>query len=302
MKEDKLLPIFILRLLGFYFLGSLIAQLLAFGLLFIIYPHDFRLPMIELAQKFPSAWMTLRGVQLIHSVFCFLIPSLIVWRQYSGSYDFSTPKKSRGSLFSLPLIPMLLLTFFPLVQALYVFNMNIHFFEPLQTIMMNMEQQMDIMIKGMLSDHSFIAIGMNFFVIAIVAAVLEELFFRGVLQRILSDYIDPHVAIFISAFIFSAIHLQFFGFLPRLALGIFLGYLYLHSGRLIIPIFAHLIFNASQLIIYYQSGQFQQSVDSQNDMNFPIHIVVPSIILFLILYHVFYTYLTKFKQTAHGDK
>lgn len=302
MKEDKLLPIFILRLLGFYFLGSLIAQLLAFGLLFIIYPHDFRLPMIELAQKFPSAWMTLRGVQLIHSVFCFLIPSLIVWRQYSGSYDFSTPKKSRGSLFSLPLIPMLLLTFFPLVQALYVFNMNIHFFEPLQTIMMNMEQQMDIMIKGMLSDHSFISIGMNFFVIAIVAAVLEELFFRGVLQRILSDYIDPHVAIFISAFIFSAIHLQFFGFLPRLALGIFLGYLYLHSGRLIIPIFAHLIFNASQLIIYYQSGQFQQSVDSQNDMNFPIHIVVPSIILFLILYHVFYTYLTKFKQTAHGDK
>ena len=122
------------------------------------------------------------------------------------------------------------------------------------------------------------------------------------LQRILADYIDSHVAIFISAFIFSAIHLQFFGFLPRLALGIFLGYLYLHSGRLIIPIFAHMIFNGSQLFIYYQSGKLQQSLGEENVSNFPIHIIVPSIILFLILYHVFYTYLTKFKQTAHDNE
>jgi hypothetical protein len=302
MKEDKLLGIFILRLLGFYFLGSLLAQFLALGLLYFVYPLDYQLPMLELTQKYPSAWMTLRGVQLIHSIFCFLIPSLIVWKQYSGTYNFSSPPERRGSLFSLPLIPLLLLAFFPLVQELYVFNMNIHFFEPLQSIMINMEQQMNIMIEGMLSDHSIMAIGMNFLVIAVVAAILEELFFRGVLQRILSDYIDPHVAIFISAFIFSAIHLQFFGFLPRLALGIFLGYLYLHSRRLIVPIFAHLLFNGSQLFIYYYSGKFNPSLEEQGELNFPIYILVPSIILFLILYHVFYTYLTKNKQIPHGNE
>ena len=302
MKEDKLLPIYILRLLGFYFLGSLIAQLFAFGLLYILYPQDYQLPMLELAQKYPSAWMTLRGVQLFHSVFCFLIPSFIVWKQYSGTRNFSLPQEKRGSLFALPLIPLLLLSFFPLVQYLYVFNMNIHFFEPLQTIMMSMEEQMKVMIEGMLSDRSFLAIGMNFFIIAIVAAILEELFFRGVLQRILSDYIDPHVAIFISAFIFSAIHMQFFGFLPRFALGVFLGYLFLHSGRLILPIFAHLLFNGSQLFIYYYSEKFNPSLEEQGEINFPVYIVVPSIILFLILYHVFYTYLTKNKQIAHGNE
>lgn len=302
MREDKLLPIYILRLLGFYFLGSLIAQILAFALLYILYPQDHQLPMLELTQKYPSAWMTLRGVQLIHSVFSFLIPSLIVWKQYSGTYNLSMPKKNRCTLFALPLIPLLLISFFPLVQTLYHFNMNIQFLEPLQTMLMNMEQQMNTMIEGMLKDRSVLAIGMNFLVIAIVAAILEEVFFRGVLQRILTDYIDPHVAIFISAFIFSAIHLQFFGFLPRLALGIFLGYLYLHSGRLIIPVFAHMIFNGSQLVIYYQSDQLNQSLSDRNEMNFPIHIVVPSIILFLILYHVFYTYLTKFKQIAHDNE
>ncbi|HUH74067.1 MAG TPA: CPBP family intramembrane glutamic endopeptidase [Chitinophagales bacterium] len=302
MKEDKLLPIYIFRLLGFYFLGSLLAQLFAFALLFILYPNDYQLPMLELTQKYPSAWMTLRGVQLIHAVFSFLIPSLIVWKQYAGSYDFSMPEKNRSSLFALPIIPFLLLSFFPLVQNLYQFNMGIHFFEPLQTILMNMEQQMNTTIEGMLKDRSVLAMGMNFLVIAVVASILEELFFRGVLQRILTDYIDPHVAIFISAFIFSAIHLQFFGFLPRLALGIFLGYLYLHSGRLIVPIFAHLIFNGSQLIIYYQSGQFQQSLGEESEKSFPIHIIIPSIIMFLILYHVFYTYLTKFKQIAHDNE
>ncbi len=302
MKEDNLLPIYILRLLGFYFLGSLLAQLLALAVLFILYSQDYQLPMLELTQKHPSAWMALRGVQLIHSVFSFLIPSLIVWKQYSGTYDFSTPKKKRGSLLTLLIAPMLLLTFFPLVQYLYVFNMNIQFFEPLQSILMDMEQKMNLMIIGMLSDHSIWAIGMNFLVIVFVAAILEELFFRGVFQRIMSDYIDPHIAIFISAFIFSAIHMQFFGFLPRFALGVFLGYLYLHSGRLIVPIFVHLIFNGSQLFIYYYSGQFQQSIEKETEINFPIYIVVPSIILFLILYHVFYTYLTKNKQIAHGNE
>src|SRR5690606_31984638 len=130
-------------------------------------------------QKFPSAWMTMRGIQLIHSIFCFLIPSLVVWKQYSGTREFTIPQEKRGSLFALLIVPFLLISFFPLVQYLYVFNMDIQFFEPLQTIMMNMEEQMNAMIEGMLSDRSIWAIGMNFFVIAIVAAILEELFFRG---------------------------------------------------------------------------------------------------------------------------
>ena len=89
-------------------------------------------------------------------------------------------------------------------------------------------------------------------VIAVVAAVGEEFFFRGLLQGQLQRTLgNKHTAVWIGALFFSFFHLQFYGFVPRLLLGVLFGYLYLLSANLWIPIFAHFVNNTIVLIVSY---------------------------------------------------
>lgn len=283
------------RLIGFSIAGTLLAQITGAAVIELQFKGHGATSLLELGQKIPGAWYYVRLLQLLHSVLSFLVPSLIVWKMYSGGYEWKFPKEERSSGWVYLMIPAMLFTFFPLVQSFYVFNQEIHFFEPLHSTLVEMEAQMNRLIEGMLADKSVWATGLNFFIIAVVAAVLEELFFRGVLQRILTDYIDPHKAIFISALLFSSIHMQFFGFLPRLALGIFFGYLYWRSSRLMVPVFAHFLFNGVQLASYYYASGQKNDTDMSETIVFPPLLTLSSTVLFFTLYFIFHAYFTKNK-------
>jgi membrane protease YdiL (CAAX protease family) len=92
----------------------------------------------------------------------------------------------------------------------------------------------------------------NMVMIAVLPAIGEEFMFRGLLQRLLKEWLgNIHVAIFASAFLFSAMHMQFFGFFPRMFLGVMFGYLFYWSGSLWVPISAHFINNGSAVIFSY---------------------------------------------------
>ncbi|MDE6491112.1 MAG: CPBP family intramembrane metalloprotease, partial [Muribaculaceae bacterium] len=85
---------------------------------------------------------------------------------------------------------------------------------------------------------------MGLLVVGVLAGVSEELFFRGALQRLLMTRpMNPHVAIWITAVIFSVFHFQFFGFFPRMLLGAFLGYAAWWSGSLWVPVVVHALNN-----------------------------------------------------------
>lgn len=86
---------------------------------------------------------------------------------------------------------------------------------------------------------------------AVAPAIAEELFFRGALQGQLSRMMNPHLAVWLSAFIFSAIHLQVYGFLPRVLLGAVMGYLVLWTGRLLPAVWAHFLNNAYATLMAY---------------------------------------------------
>ena len=107
------------------------------------------------------------------------------------------------------------------------------------------------------------------FIIAIVPAICEEFLFRGALQRTFSRWIkNPHVAIWISAIIFSTIHFQFYGFFPRLLLGAAFGYIYFWTGSLWYTIFAHFLNNgfAVGMAWYFQKN----NLPLNNDEEIPI--------------------------------
>jgi membrane protease YdiL (CAAX protease family) len=85
----------------------------------------------------------------------------------------------------------------------------------------------------------------------VIPAIGEEFFFRGGIQNIISDKKNIHVAVWVSAFVFSAIHMQFYGFIPRMLLGGMYGYLLFWSGSLWLPVIAHFVNNGMAVLVYY---------------------------------------------------
>lgn len=115
-----------------------------------------------------------------------------------------------------------------------------------------------------------------FFIVAVFPAIGEELVFRGMLQvKVQQATGSAHLGIWISAVLFSAIHLQFFGFVPRVFLGALFGYLYLWSGNLLIPVFAHFVNNGFSVILIYlqQLGKLDIHVDGTDRAPWSVVIV-----------------------------
>jgi len=114
------------------------------------------------------------------------------------------------------------------------------------------EEQAELILKNMLDMRSLSDLGIALFLVALTPAICEEVAFRGVLQSQLSKaFKNHHLGIWATAIIFSTIHFQFLGFLPRMVLGAIFGYLLVHSGGILACIIAHFINNALGVISYY---------------------------------------------------
>ena len=164
------------------------------------------------------------------------------------------------------LICVLLISFtsMPVINWMVEINNRISFPPSLSSLeqwMKNSEEEASRLTEIFLKGNSVTDLLSNIFIIALLPAVGEELFFRGVLQKIFLHMTrNKHVAVIITSIIFSAIHFQFYGFLPRMMLGIFLGYLLLWSGSLWLPIVAHFINNAGAVMLSF--------LDQHHKLNF----------------------------------
>lgn len=119
-----------------------------------------------------------------------------------------------------------------------------------------------------------------FVVVAVIPAIGEEFVFRGLIQTELQRALgNPHVAIWVGAAIFSAFHMQFFGFFPRLLIGALLGYLYLWSGSLWYPVLGHFLNNGLQVLGIYLMQQNVITYDMESTESAPIPLVGVSIVL-----------------------
>ena len=118
--------------------------------------------------------------------------------------------------------------------------------------------------KAILKMKNFGGFLINFLVVAIVPAICEEFLFRGALQRTFYRiFKNPHVAIWIGAIIFSAIHFQFFGFFPRMLLGAGLGYIYYYTRSIWYSVFAHLLNNGYAVVLAFYMQMKNLPIDSE---------------------------------------
>ena len=123
----------------------------------------------------------------------------------------------------------------------------------LETWMLERETQAEQLTIALLDMDNIGQLLFNIFMVGVLAALGEEILFRGVLQRFFMDvFNNPHTAIALAAALFSFFHFQFYGFLPRFFIGIFLGYLFYWSGNLWYPIIGHFVHNALQVVLAYQ--------------------------------------------------
>jgi hypothetical protein len=120
--------------------------------------------------------------------------------------------------------------------------------------------------------------------IAIIPAICEELLFRGVLMPLLGKMTrNIHIAIWITAALFSLIHMQFYGFLPRLLMGAVLGYLVIWSGSLWTAILAHFVNNATAFILFQLYGTLE-TPDNSVISSMAFYIIASILFIALILW------------------
>lgn len=149
----------------------------------------------------------------------------------------------------------------PAMNVIISWNQNLHLPESMAGIEQWMRQSETSAAEFMSKVTGGASIGgliISILIIGVMAGFSEELFFRGTLQRIMqTSPVNPHLAIWATAVIFSAIHLQFFGFVPRMLLGAFFGYLVWWSGSLWLGIAGHIFNNTMAIIVmwlYRRSG------------------------------------------------
>lgn len=108
--------------------------------------------------------------------------------------------------------------------------------------------------------------------VAVIPSIIEEVYFRGTLQKIVLDLTGkPYAAIILTAIFFSAIHFSFYGFLSRMALGIVLGYVYHYSKTIWLPILLHFLNNGIAVVILYSIRNNPANVEKMMDDNLPIY-------------------------------
>ena len=199
--------------------------------------------------------MVLKYLQIIQTIGLFLIPSFILSYLFNGSIKSLFDYKIKPGIVSICILLLVMITSIPVINYLVDLNSNILFpklLKPIELWMRESEDNAAKITEAFLKVYTIKGLLFNIFLIGVLPSLGEELIFRGILQRIFIDWTkNIHVGILISAFIFSAIHLQFYGFLPRFLLGAFFGYLLQWSGTIWLPIFAHFINNTVSVIVSY---------------------------------------------------
>lgn len=146
----------------------------------------------------------------------------------------------------------------PFINGLAVWNEGLHlpsFLGSLESWIRQAEAEAMRMTEAFLIMDTPLDLLINLVVIAIIPAVGEELLFRGVIQKLFLKWNGKvHLSVWLTAFVFSAVHMQFLGFFPRLILGAVLGYMLVWSGSLWLPIVAHFTNNAFAVLLTYFIG------------------------------------------------
>lgn len=285
----------LLILVGVYLITEFLFIYIASGFVQLLYHLD----LFSLVQKLSSIKSVeeinateraaLQWYQAITSVGRFLSVSLLFvylagesWRDYLVLRNLPTQQQ-------ILLIPLLMIAAGLCISGIQEWNANMHLpaaLHDLETQMRTLEDQAKLQTDIFLQADTIGALLINILIICVIAAIGEEFLFRGIIQQtIFRGTGKAHAAIWVSAFIFSFIHLQFYGFFPRFILGALLGYLLYYSSSMWAPVLAHFLNNLISVLAFYgvQSGKVATDVEQPAPWWASL-IALPFVFLMLLYY------------------
>lgn len=235
-----------------YFLLLLIASFVVFYLIGVVGMIVGGAPnMLDLSDG--NTMSVLKWIQGCSAIGLFVAPPLLF--AYFTNHKLGWTTVSRQQI--LLAIAFMLLSM-PFVNGLAVWNESLHlpsFLGSLEIWMRQAELEAMRMTEAFLVMQTPLDLMVNLIIIAVIPAVGEELLFRGVIQKLFLKWNGKiHLSVWLTSFVFSAVHMQFLGFFPRLILGSVLGYMLVWSGSLWLPIVAHFTNNAFAVVISYFIG------------------------------------------------
>jgi len=280
-------------LFGLLFGGGFIVTLVISKLILLIGYDAHVEASINNLSHYPEMIPLMKWMQALMVIGTMIIPSLLyAYWQKEPIGEYLGLGFNKLSVSKLTLAILLFITILPLVAYVAAINESIKlpsYLAPLELLLRQYEDKAKSLTDSFLQMNNVFDLLINILVIGVVAAVGEELVFRAVLQNSISRVIhNPWVVILFSSFIFSAIHFQFYGFLPRFLLGAVLGFVYYYTHSLWITIFLHLMNNAIQVMLYYFYIKKISRIDINQTPEFPAFLVVISIVATIILAYTLY--------------
>ena len=283
----------LLVLTGFILIGMAVGNILAVAILALFFSsHQETVTVLLNHQitnpaKVPNGWNALMVLQGTVHFFSYLLPSLLFWLYIEKKpvSDINVRKSPAAVIWVLAF--MLVLVFIPFNSLIIEWNASMNLPDALSGLeqwMRNKEDQLSVMTAFITNYKSLGQLLIALFVVTLLPALGEEALFRGVLQtKLLRITGNPHLAIWVSAAIFSAIHFQFYGFLPRMMLGALFGYLFYFTGNFWVAVLAHFVNNGFVLIMMYLRNLGIIEIDIEETKAMPVMLIVISFVMSLAI-------------------
>ncbi|MBW6499181.1 MAG: CPBP family intramembrane metalloprotease [Bacteroidales bacterium] len=230
-----------------------------------------------------------RYFQTLSHIGLFVVPS-VVFAFLVGRRPFLYLKASHKPFWvSLGISILIMIAALPLVNFLMEINLKLSlpvWMSGLEEWMRTAEENAEVVTRMFLEVTSYKALLFNIFMIAVIPAIGEEFIFRGIVLRLFRQWTgSAHAAVWISALLFSAMHMQFFGFLPRLFLGLVLGYMLVWSRNIWVPVVAHFFNNAAAVIFYFMhhNGYINIDIEEVGMGAGSVYYVLTSVVMLAVL-------------------
>jgi uncharacterized protein len=207
----------------------------------------------------PQTVIALKYFQIVNQVGVFIAPAILFVILTDNNFRRYLHLDKGLKKFSIVFGFLVLAVSLPFINWLVQVNSQLHlpgFLSGVEEWMRHSEDSAQRLTDAFLLTGTLTGLIVNLVMIAGLAAIGEELIFRGILVRIFRDWTNNiHLAVIIPAVLFSALHLQFYGFFGRLLLGIILGYIFVWSGSLWVPVFVHFLNNAMAVLVSFLSNR-----------------------------------------------
>ncbi|MGK9368806.1 CPBP family glutamic-type intramembrane protease [Melioribacter sp. Ez-97] len=237
-----------------------------------------------------------------------LLPSLLlakfIYTDVTSILKFKLPAKKEIFLF---VIGMIIIT--PLLQNyLYIQNYlitkaaeNYGAIKSIKQIVDQLDNLLESAYGSLLVSNSIFEASLIVFIIAVVPAICEEVFFRGYVLSSFQLKYSPFLSALITGFFFGIYHFNPYGLIPLIALGTYFGYAAYKSESIFVPMSLHFLNNFFAVTAYLIFGE--QELISSNvvpEKDILIYFISLTVLIILFAAFIFYvnrTYKLKEEQT-----